>query len=91
MSRSHPELIKRLRSRIREFEDRKITGADLSREIYYVAREIADADEAQLRRALEGIGNRIAVLVEQGRSMQVHPKILEAVDQIESELIDFGY
>ena len=84
-------LVKRLRSRIREFEDRKISGADLSREIYFVAKEVAETGEAPLRRALEGLGNKVAVLVERGLVETVHPEILQVVDEVESELVDWGY
>jgi len=91
MAGLNKDLIQRLRIRIREFEDRKITGADLSREIFFVAREVADADEAPLRRAMEGLGNKVAGLVEQGLVTSSHPKILEVVDELESELVEWGY
>jgi hypothetical protein len=85
------EEIKTLKSKIRLFEDRKISAADLAREIYHVAREIYDPEEAGLRRALETIGNKIAVIGERGRAQQSHSEVLELVDQIQSELIDQGY
>lgn len=85
------EIVKKLRSRIREFEDRKISGADLGREIFHVAREVDGIEESGLRRSLEGFGNRVIVLAEQGLTTQVHPKILEVVDQVESELTHWGY
>lgn len=91
MSGLNRDLIGKLRSRIREFEDRKITGADLSREVFFVAREVHDADEAALRRALEIMGNKMAVLVERGTANQTHREILEVVDDIESELVEWGY
>jgi|GEM_PF-5481481 len=91
MVRAHPSEIKYLKSKIRLFEDRKISAADLSREVYYVAREIFDPDEANLRRTLEVIGNKIAVIGERGRGLQSHSEVLELVDQIQSELIDQGY
>lgn len=83
-------LARRLRARIREFEDRKITGADLSREIYLVAREIESESESVLRRKLEQLGNQVAAVVEQ--DFVTHsPKILKVVDQLESELVEWGY
>lgn len=85
------EEIKTLKSKIRLFEDRKISAADLAREIYHVAREIYDPGEAGLRRSLEIIGNKIAVIGERGRAQQNHSEVLELVDQIQSELIDQGY
>jgi hypothetical protein len=88
---SQMQEIKILKSKIRLFEDRKISAADLAREIYHVAREIHDPDEANLRRALEMIGNKIAVIGERGKAQQNHSEVLELVDQIQNELIDQGY
>jgi hypothetical protein len=85
------DLIKRLRSRIREFEDKKISGGDLGREIFHVAREVADPSEASLRRSLEAMGNRVTSLSEQSLTEYVHPRILSVVDELESELVLWGY
>lgn len=85
------EVVRKLRSRIREFEDRKISGADLGREIFHVAREVDAIEESGLRRSLEGFGNRVTVLAEQGLTASVHPRILEVVDQVEAELVHWGY
>ena len=89
MAQSHTSEIQFLKNRIRDFEDRKISGADLSRDVYFVAREIFDPDEANLRRALEKIGNRIAVLSERGGGH--YAEILTMVDEIQAELVDTGY
>ncbi len=83
--------VKQLRKRIRDFEDKKISGGDLGREIYHLAREVADPSEATLRRSLETLGNRVLVLSEQSIVEQVHPKILNVVDDLESELVQWGY
>jgi hypothetical protein len=91
MTSLNKNLVQHLRSHIRKFEDRKITAADLSREIYYVAREVNAESEAPLRRSLEFLANRVSVLVEQSRVEQVHDQILNTVDEIESELGDWGY
>lgn len=84
-------LVQHLRSHIRKFEDRKVTAAVLGREIFYVAREIDASTEAPLRQALEFLGNRVTSLAEQSRVDSVHDQILQAVDEIESELSDWGY
>jgi len=83
--------MKQFRSRIRAYEDRKITGADLSREIFHVAREVNGEEEAILRRSLEGLANRVVVLVERGLVDDVRSEILEVLDEIESELGEWGY
>ncbi len=85
------EIIRRFRSYIRDFEDRRITAADLSREIFHVAREVADPSEAPLRRRLETLANRANNLVEGSLSEPVHAKILQVVDDIEYELTRWGY
>jgi len=85
------EKIRLLRDRIRQFEDRKINGGDLSRDVFYVAREIAAVEEAPLRRALEKYGNKLSVLVERGSTQPGYQEILEVVDELESELVEWGY
>ena len=85
------DLSKRLRIKIREFEDSRISAAALSREIFHVAREVGDPSEAPLRRSLEMLGNRVSSLVEESLTERVHPKILKVVDDLESELVRWGY
>ena len=85
------ELSRQLRTRIRDFEDRKITAAELSREIFFAAREVSAPSEANLRQRLEILGNRVSSLVEESLTDHVHPKILKVVDDIESELVRWGY
>jgi hypothetical protein len=85
------DLFQNLRRYIREFEDRKISAAILSREIHYAARELADPSEATLRRSLEQHGNRVLGLVELSITEPVHPRVLKVVDELESELVRWGY
>ena len=91
MTELNRELPKILRMRIREFEDRKISAADLAREVFFIAREITDDRESGLRRALERHGNRILSLNERSLGAQVHSEVLEVVDEIVNELVHFGY
>ena len=91
MSEFNRNLPNVLRKRIREFEDRKISPADLAREVQVLAREINDDRESGLRRTLERLGNRINVLAERGLSTNVHRDVLEVVDELVNELVDFGY
>ncbi len=82
---------KYLKARIRLFEDRKISAADLARDVHFVAREMFDPEDGPLRRALEMLGNKIAVIGERGRADQSHSAVLSLVDEIQSELVDRGY
>ena len=92
MSGLNQDLMQRLRDAIREFEDRKITAADLSRAVFHAAREIeASGEESRLRRALERHGNRVASLGEESLSGSKHPQILKIVDALEAELVEWGY
>lgn len=50
MAGLHPEQVNYLKNKLRLFEDKKISGHDLSKEIHYVARELFDPSEATLRR-----------------------------------------
>ncbi len=84
------EIARDLRKYIREFEDRKITGAILCREIFHAACEVNGETEAPLRRALEMLGNRIMALAEE-RKTGPSPAALKIVDEVESHLIDWGY
>lgn len=90
-AKPHSAEVAHLKKRIREFEDKKISAADLSRDVYFVAREMFDPEDGPLRRALEGLGNKIAVIGERGRAQQSHSELLDLVDQIQGELIDHGY
>jgi len=90
MPAANLDLIQRLRRSIRAFEDRKIGGAELSREVYYVAREIDGTDQGQLRRTLEGLGNRVANLAERGVVAQVRPEIMNVADEIIAELVNWS-
>ena len=91
VSELHSGLSKLLRKRIREFEDRKISAADLAREVHFAAREIKDGREAGLRRALERHGNRINALNERGLGSHITREVLEVIDELMNELVDFGY
>ena len=91
MAGAHPEQVNYLKNKIRLFEDKKISAQDLSKEVYYVARELFDPAETNLRRNLETIGNRIAVAAERGGLRTSHTQILDLIDQLQSELIDQGY
>ncbi len=91
MSGAHPDQVSYLKNKIRLFEDKKISGFDLSKEVYFVARELFDPAESSLRRSLEVLGNRIAVAAERGSAGATYAQILDLVDQIQSELIDQGY
>lgn len=84
MAGAHPDNVKYLKNKIRLFEDKKISAHALSKEVYYVAREIFDPEESGLRRALETLGNRIA-------AAETYSTVLDLVDEIQSELIDQGY
>ena len=85
-----PVMVQTLRKYIREFEDRKITSAVLSRQIFHAAREVDGLAEAPLRRALEMLGNRIMALAEE-RIAGPSPAALKIVDEVESHLVDWGY
>lgn len=91
MAAIYKELIHSLRAKIREFEDRKISGAQLSREIFHAAREIPGEEDGQLRRTLEFSGNRVMSLSERSLAQPVHQQILDVVDHIEAELVERGY
>lgn len=91
MAGSHENEVLSLKNRIRDFEDRKISGADLSREVLHVAREIFDPEETNLKRALQILGNKIMSISERGQASGSHAKVLELVDQIQNELNEQGY
>lgn len=86
----YKEQINHVRERIREFEDRKITAAQLQRDIIHAAREIADNEEASLRRLVERTGMRVGNLSEPGRS-HAHAEFLKIVDEFEANLVEMGY
>lgn len=86
-----PAQAKRLRTRIREFEDRKISSADLGREIFSAAREVVNPSELRLRQTLEKLGNRVTVLSEQALMSSVRSEVLAAADEVNAELAEFGY
>lgn len=86
-----PSSIDRLKFSIQEFEDRKITGADLSRRIFNAARDLHEQEDSGLRRSLEGIGNKISVITERGRAQQSYRQVLDLVDEICSALVERGY
>lgn len=80
-----------LKAKVRDFEDRKISMADLSREVFHAAREIQADGSAELRRSLERIGNRLMSLSEGGLSGEGRRKAIELVDELNDYLIDAGY
>lgn len=85
----YKEQINKVRARIREFEDRKITASQLHRDIIHTAREIIDNDESALRRLVERIGMRVGVLAE--GSHHTHSEFLKVVDEFEANLVERGY
>lgn len=88
MDPAYRDLFKKLKSRIRDFEDRRISMADLGREVFHTAREIQADDDANLRRALERLANRLTVLSEESRSSNARSQAIELVDELNSHLID---
>lgn len=86
----YKEQINHVRARIREFEERKITASQLQRDIIHAAREIADNDEASLRRLVERTGMRVGNLSEPGR-FHAHSEFLKIVDEFEAYLVEMGY
>nr|HMN70227.1 hypothetical protein [Bdellovibrionales bacterium] len=64
--------------------------ADLSREIFHIAREIDAEGEPLLRRRLEMFGNQVSAVISQDFA-EPTPRVLKLVDQIESELVEWGY
>ena len=84
----YKDQIKKVRARIREFEDRKISASQLQRDIIHTAREIADSDEASLRRLVERTGMRVGNLAERGH---MHSDFLKLVDDFEAQLVEMGY
>jgi hypothetical protein len=84
----YKDQIDKVRARIREFEDRKITASQLQRDMIHAAREIADSDEGSLRRLVERTGMRVGNLTEIGHT---HSDFLKIVDDFEAELVEMGY
>jgi hypothetical protein len=91
MAGAHPEQVNYLKGKIRLFEDDKISAQDLSKEVYFVARELFDPAETIFRRNLETLGNRIAVAAERDKMRTSRTQIMDLVDQLHSELIEQGY
>ena len=91
MAGANKDLLLKLRARIRAFEDRKISAADVSREVYHFAREVNGEDQGQFRRSLEMLGNRIMVLDERSRTESVREDILTVIEELESELREWGH
>lgn len=85
------DLIRRLRDIIREYEDRKVSSLDLSKEAFHAARALVDPGEAPLRRSLERFGNRVSALSEGSLTQRNHRQVLKVVDDLEAELVHWGY
>ncbi len=84
MAGTHADIVKYLKSKIQLFEDKKISRHDLAKEMFYVAREIFDPEDAPLRQSLVRLANRLS-------ATEDYPKALALVDEVQSELIDQGY
>jgi hypothetical protein len=82
---------KALRKKVRDFEDRKISAADLGRAIFFVAREVDSSTELRLRQSLEKLGNQVRSLAEQSLTSSVHADVLALADDVSAELAEFGY
>ncbi len=91
MAGLNQRFIDSLRSRVRDFEDQKVTGSVLSLEIFHLASNVNGDDESILKRYIETKANRVATLADLGLSQNVRPQILEVIDALESELRDWGY
>lgn len=83
--------VKNLRKIMRDFEDRKISSAQLGREIFVVAREVDSATQARLRQNLEKLGNQVTSLAERSLTSSVHAEVLALADELSAELAEFGY
>jgi len=80
--------LENLRTTIRKFEDRKITPAQLGREVLHAANSIHDPSRARLRQTLARLGNRCVSLAERGLHDDVAHELRAVVDDLVAELVD---
>ena len=80
--------IKRLRSVVQKFEDRKITVAQLGREVLHVANGLQDGRQSALRMALVRLGYRFTSLAERSLRDDVQDEVRGWVDDLVEQIID---
>lgn len=90
MEMSYKQSFNALKAKIRDFEDRRIGPGELAKEIFHAAKVIQAEDNAELRRSIERLGNRMAILAEEGRTISAREKAIELVDELNGRLVDAG-
>lgn len=81
--------LKRLRASILKYEDRKMTAAQLGRDILHVAGSIHDPTQARLRQTLSRLGQRFVALSERAMQDDVQSDLRATIDDLHDELLDF--
>lgn len=77
-----------LRTSIRKFEDRKITVAQLGRDVMHAAHQIREGEYSPIRMALVRLANRLIGLAERSLHDDVNDEIRGYIDELHEQLVD---